>query len=291
MSSGSEGKGRKKLLLGAHMSIGGGVHLSLIRGAELGCTAIQIFTKSARGWYAKPIPKEDVLAFKENVKKTGIWPVVAHTSYLIDLGTPDPERLQKSRDSLVVELERAELLGIPCLVLHPGSHLGKGEDEGIKRIAESLNLVHERTKGFRVKIALETTAGQGTNLGYRFEQIARMIELTEEDDRLVVCYDTCHTFAAGYDIRTREGYERTFAEFDEIIGLNRLRVFHLNDSKGDLGSRLDRHIHIGEGKLGVEPFRMLLNDPRFYDLPFIIETPKEDDWDRRNLELLRSLAS
>ncbi|OGC76497.1 MAG: deoxyribonuclease IV, partial [candidate division Zixibacteria bacterium RBG_16_40_9] len=232
------------------MSIAGGVFNSLISGQELGCTTIQIFTKSNNQWKARPLTAPEISEFRTKQKETQISPVVAHDSYLINIASPDKALQKKSREALLIELQRCEALGISHLVMHPGSHVGTGEKEGIKRIAEALNWLHSQTKDFKVQIALETTAGQGTNLGYRFEQIAKMIELTEQKNRLAVCLDTCHVFAAGYDIRTQAGCEKTISEFDKIVGLEKLKVIHFNDSVKDFGSRVDRHEHIGKGKIG-----------------------------------------
>jgi deoxyribonuclease-4 len=240
------------MLLGAHMSISGGLHLSLERGRSIGCTAIQIFTKNASQWRAKPITDEDVAAYKEKQAETGIGPVVAHDSYLINLASNNPGLFTKSYDAFLIEMQRAELLGIPYLVIHPGAHKGAGEDEGIRLISGALSRLHRDTPDFKMKVCLETTAGQGTTLGYTFEQIARMIELTEESDRLAVCFDTCHAFVAGYPLSTAEEYESTIAEFDRIISLDRLAVIHLNDAKKAAGSRVDRHAHIGQGEMGLE---------------------------------------
>jgi deoxyribonuclease-4 len=282
----------KKLLIGAHMSIAGGVYNSLTFGKELGCTTIQIFTKNNNQWKAKELTGEDVNKFKENQKKTGISPVVGHNGYLINLASPKEAIYRQSLDSMLIELKRAELLALPYLVIHPGSHLGTGEKAGIKKIARSIDWLHRETKGFRVKICLETTAGQGSAIGFRFEQIAEIIEMVKENQRLGVCYDTCHTFAAGYDIRTKTSYESTFKEFDKLIGLEKLKVFHMNDSMKDLNSRVDRHQHIGEGKIGLEGFRLLMNDPRWEKIPKILETPKEGgtEKDKKNLNVLRKLA-
>jgi deoxyribonuclease-4 len=282
----------KKLLIGAHMSIAGGVYNSLTFGKELGCTTIQIFTKNNNQWKAKELTGEDVKKFKENQKKTGISPVVGHNGYLINLASPKEAIYRQSLDSMLIELKRAELLALPYLVIHPGSHLGTGEKAGIKKIARSIDWLHRETKGFRVKICLETTAGQGSAIGFRFEHIAEIIVRVKENQRLGVCYDTCHTFAAGYDIRTKTSYESTFKEFDKLIGLEKLKVFHMNDSMKDLNSRVDRHQHIGEGKIGLEGFRLLMNDPRWEKIPKILETPKEGgtEKDKKNLNVLRKLA-
>jgi len=275
------------LLIGAHMSIGGGFFNSLYLGKELGCTTIQIFTKSANQWKAKELTQKDINKFKQAQKETQITPVVGHDSYLINIGSNDKELLQKSREALLLELTRSEKLGLSYLVMHPGSNAD--EKEGIKRIADSLSWVHSKSKNYKVKICLETTAGQGNTLGYRFEQIVRIIDLTQENQRLGVCYDTAHTFEAGYDIRGKKAYGETFRLLDKIVGLNRLKVIHLNDSKKDLGSRVDRHEHIGKGFIGLEAFGLILNDKRFEKIPKILETPKEDDWDEKNLATLRKL--
>jgi deoxyribonuclease-4 len=283
---------KKKFLIGAHMSIAGGVYNSLTFGKDLGCTTIQIFTKNNNQWKAKELTEEDVKRFVENQKETGISPVVGHNGYLINLASPKEDIYRQSLDSMLIELQRAELLALPYLVMHPGSHLGTGERAGIKKIVRSINWLHRNTKGFRVKICLETTAGQGNAIGFRFEQLAEIIDMVKDDQRLGVCYDTCHTFAAGYDIRTKISYESTFKEFDKIIGIPRLKVFHMNDSMKDFNSRVDRHQHIGEGKIGLEGFRLLMNDSRWEKIPKILETPKEGgtEKDQKNLNVLRKLA-
>ncbi len=277
-------------MLGAHMSIAGGVHNALLAGDGLGCEAIQIFTKSSRQWTASPLSEDDIRTFKETQKAGGIHTVVAHDSYLLNLGSPDRQLRQKSVAAFVDEMERCEALGIPLLIAHPGAHTGAGEQAGLRTIARSLDAIHRRCAGFGVRVALEITAGQGTNLGYRFEHIHHIIDSVGESDRLRVCFDTQHAFAAGYDIRTREGYERTFAEFDRTIGLRLLAAFHLNDSKKELDCRVDRHENIGKGHIDMEPFRLLMNDRRFFGLPMCLETPKGKDLkeDRETLEVLRS---
>ena len=280
-------------LLGAHMSIAGGVDKALLEGKKVDCDVIQIFTKSSRQWAAQPYSKEEIQNFKENQKESGIATVVAHDSYLLNLGSPDQGLRKRSIWGFIDEMERCETLSIPYLIAHPGAHVGSGEEEGIKTIGRSLDEIHKGCAGFKVKIALEITAGQGSNLGYRFEQISSMINATKESDRLRVCFDTEHAFAAGYDIRTKDGYERTFGEFDEIIGLKLLAAFHLNDSKKEFHSRVDRHEHIGKGHIGVEAFRLLMNDQRFWSIPMCLETPKGPDLkeDVENLTLLRSLVA
>lgn len=278
-------------LLGAHMSIAGGVGNALLDGKKVDCDAIQIFTKSSRQWAAKPYSKEEIEQFRLNQKETGIACVIAHDSYLLNLGSPDAALRKRSVAAFIDELERCEVLGVTNLIAHPGAHVGAGEAEGIKTIATSLDEVHKACPGYTTKVTLEITAGQGSNLGYRFEQIGAIIDATKKGDRLRVCFDTEHAFAAGYDIRTKDGYERTFSEFDDAIGLERLAAFHLNDSKKEFHSRVDRHEHIGKGFIGVEAFRLLMNDKRFWGLPMCLETPKGPDLkeDRENLALLRSL--
>jgi deoxyribonuclease-4 len=278
-------------LIGAHMSISGGVFNAPLSGQEVGCNTIQIFTKNNNQWKTKDLAAQEVRKFLENQEKTGIRPIVGHNSYLINLASPREDLRCRSLQAMLVELERAELLRLPYLVIHPGSHVGSGEKEGIGRIVSSINRLHRKTKGYRVMMLLETTAGQGSTIGYRFEQIAEIIEGVKDNWRLGVCYDTCHAFAAGYDIRTKRAYQATFREFDKIIGLSRLKVIHANDSKKDLDSRVDRHQHLGEGKIGLEGFRLLMNDERWEKIPKILETPKEEgtEKDLKNLSTLRSL--
>jgi deoxyribonuclease IV len=281
----------RRPLLGAHMSIAGGIGNALLLGAKVQCEAVQIFTKSSRQWACKPYTEEEIAQYRENQKTTAITKVIAHDSYLLNLGSPDAALRQRSILAFIDELERCEVLGISNLIAHPGSHVGAGEDQGIKTIASSLNEIHQACPGYRVKVTLEITAGQGSNLGFRFEHIVKMFDATRESDRLRVCFDTEHAFAAGYDIRSKEGYERTFTEFDETIGIERLAAFHLNDSKKEFNSRVDRHEHIGKGHIGLEAFRLLMNDKRFWGVPMCLETPKGLDLaeDRENLGLLRSL--
>lgn len=280
-------------LLGSHMSIAGGVDKALIQGKEVGCDTIQIFTKSSRQWVSKPLSKDEITHFHEAKKTTGITTVVAHDSYLYNFAATDDALRKKSVHGLIDEMERCEALGISYLIAHPGAHVGAGEAAGIQKIAESVDEMHTACAGFTTKLALEITAGQGSNLGYRFQQIRQIIDATKEAERLRVCFDTEHAFAAGYDLRTKEGYERTFTEFDEEIGLALLVAFHINDAKKDLGCRVDRHEHIGKGFLGLEAFRLLMNDKRFWGLPMCLETPKSTDCheDRENLATLRSLLA
>jgi len=286
------GKIKNEPLIGAHMSISGGVSKSFARGETSSCRTMQIFTKNANQWKAPPLSDEEIDAFKAEQARTGIWPVAAHDSYLINIASPEGKKRGISRAALLEEMNRAEILGIPYLVMHPGSHMGAGEEEGIRRIIESLNELHRKTEGFRMKILLETTAGQGTNLGYRFEQIARMIEGVDAPERMGVCVDTCHIFAAGYDIRTEEGYEATMARLFDLFGAERILCVHVNDSLKGFESRVDRHAHIGKGEIGETAFRCLMKDPRFEQVPKILETPKgkNNEMDEENLSLLRRFA-
>ncbi|GIV88286.1 MAG: putative endonuclease 4 [Chloroflexus sp.] len=277
---------------GAHMSISGGVSKSFARGESVGLDAMQIFAKNERQWTAKPISAEEVAAFQAEQQRTGIHPVIVHDSYLINLAAPADDLREKSIAAFADELERCAQLKIPYLVTHPGAHTGIGEEAGLVRVADAISRLLAEGVGGTTMILLETTAGQGTALGYRFEHLARLFELIPYHDRLGICVDTCHIFAAGYDIRDPDTYDATFAELDRLVGLERVKCFHLNDSQKDLGSRVDRHAHIGQGCIGTEAFRLLVNDPRFAHLPMIIETPKGEDMaeDRMNLALLRSLV-
>ena len=279
------------MLLGAHMSIAGGVHKALERGKTAGCDIVQIFTKNSKQWKAKPLSDEVVRLFNQAKKETGISIVIGHAGYLINLASTDALIYKKSLKAMCEEVERAEALGLPHLVMHPGSHVGAGEEAGLKRIIKSLDSVHTSCSGVSVEIALEITAGQGTGLGFRFEQIARIRESFSEPGRLGVCFDTCHAFAAGYDIRTKKAYLATMREFDREIGLEHLSVIHLNDAMKELASRIDRHEHIGKGHIGLGGFRWLLNDCRLSAVPMSLETHKGEDLkeDIENLAILRSL--
>lgn len=278
------------MLLGAHMSIAGGVYNAFLEGEKVGCTTIQIFTKSSNQWRAKELGEDELVRYHAEQKRTGISPVIAHDSYLINLGSPNPDLLKKSREAFLVEMLRCDKMSIPYLVTHPGAHMEQSEEDGLKTIAASLDWLYENSDNLKAKVALESTAGQGTSLGHSFEQLARMIELCAHPDRIRVCVDTCHMFAAGYDISTPETYEKTFSEFDRIIGLKRLVAIHLNDSKKGLGSRVDRHEHIGKGTIGEKPFGFIMKDKRFENIPKILETPKENEMDKINLGILRRLA-
>src|SRR3990172_8387897 len=281
----------KMMLLGAHMSIAGGVDKAIERGMSLSCSAIQLFTKNSNQWIGKSITGEEAGRFKELRKMSGILQVIAHDSYLINLASGDSELRKRSIDALISEMERCRILEIPYIVIHPGAHTGIGEDEGIKNIISSLDIICDKTDGWGVDIALETTAGQGTNIGYRFEHLSRIIAGVKHNHRIKTCIDTCHIFAAGYDIRTPEGYEKVIDEFNKLVGLDRLACIHLNDSKKGLESRVDRHEHIGKGFIGKESFRTIINDRRFNDIAMIIETPKGPDMseDKINLKCLRRM--
>ena len=284
------------------MSIAGGLPRAVDRAKASRCEALQIFTKSAGQWRARPLPPDEIALFRRRVAETGIRPVIAHNSYLINIAAALPALRDQSLASLREELDRAESLGLDGLVMHPGSYTSGTEKDGLRLIAEALaRLLAERPDG-RTKILLEHTAGQGTNLGHRFEHLAEIIERLDGSPRVGVCLDTCHLLTAGYDICTPDGYRATFEEFDRVVGLSRIQAFHLNDSKKPCGSRVDRHEHIGKGCLGLDPFRWLLNDPRFKDLPMLLETPKLetseskkksdlDPWDAKNLRTLRRLIA
>ena len=275
------------------MSISGGMYRAFERAALTGCTTMQVFTKNNNRWEARPYTPGDIEQYRLARAGSPVAPVLAHAAYLINLCAVDGEVLRKSRAALRDELGRCEALGISGLILHPGSHVGAGEKDGIKRIAESLNLAHADTPGYRTRSILETTAGQGSAIGYRFEQLGGIIDLVDEKDRVGVCFDTCHVFAAGYDISTVGGWEETIGAFDDVIGLRRLSAIHVNDSRKERGSRVDRHDHIGKGKLGLPGFRMLMNDPRMENVPKILETEKSDDMheDIENMNVLRSLIA
>lgn len=276
--------------LGAHMSISGGLHLACERGHTLGCDVIQLFVKNERQWKAKPLADAAVSEFKTARSAKGILTAFAHDTYLINLASPDPAMWKKSVDAFVEELERCEALGLEFLVTHPGSACEGGEASGIRLMVKGLNEAVRRTKGFATKILLETTAGQGSCVGWKFEHMRDILAGVKAPERLGLCFDTCHVFAAGYDISTREGYEKTMDDFDRTVGLEKLQAFHVNDSKKGLGCRVDRHENIAKGAIGLEAFRCLMRDRRFRNVPKVIETPKENDMDPVNLKLLRDLS-
>jgi deoxyribonuclease-4 len=285
-------KEKTGILLGAHMSISGGVYTAVDRATSIGCTALQVFTKNNNQWNAKPLTDDDIQNYKRKIAEASVAPVVAHDSYLINLCATNPDILKKSRAALIDELTRCEQLGIQLLNFHPGAHGGAGEEEGVKRIIESLNIAHSETKNFKVLSVVEATAGQGTAIGYKFEHLEKIINGVDEPKRMAVCIDTCHIFAAGYELRTEEGYAKTFREFDNIVGLDRLAAFHMNDSKKGFGAHVDRHEHIGHGMIGAQGFAFLMNDKRFIDIPKILETPKSEDLheDVENIRVLRALV-
>ncbi len=277
-------------LLGAHESVAGGLHLAFARIREAGGDALQIFTRNQRQWKPKPVTEEEQTLFAAAWQETNGIPVASHASYLVNLASGKDELVKKSIAAFADELERCSLLNIDLLVMHPGSHGGDGVETGLQRFVHNLDQAIELADK-QVTVLLETTAGQGTGLGSQFEELAYIINNSKHSDKLAVCVDTCHIFAAGYDIRSQERYQETMAAFDKLIGIERIRFFHLNDSKKELGCRVDRHEHIGKGAIGVEGFRNLLNDPRFKDHPMTLETPKGKDLqeDRDNLTTLRGL--
>ncbi len=265
--------------IGAHVSISGGVEQAPVNAHEVGAKAFALFTKNQRQWFSSPYTKENIRAFRDNCEKYGYEPrhILPHDSYLINLGSPDKEGLEKSRRAFLDEMQRCELLGLDRLNFHPGAHLKQmSEEQCLKTIAESVNRTLNKTRG--VAAVIENTAGQGSNVGYTFEQIRFIIDYVEDKSRVGVCFDTCHAYSAGYDLKSPEGYEKTFTVFDRIIGLSYLRGLHLNDTKKEYGSRVDRHDNIGTGLLGEEVFRRIVNDPRFDDMPLILETPDETKW-------------
>jgi deoxyribonuclease IV len=276
-------------LLGAHVPVAGGLHKAPENGHAIGAEAIQIFTRNQVQWKSRAVSPDEAAMFRQAVAASGVRMVVTHGSYLINLAARDAAILTKSRDAFVADLERCHALAVPYLIFHPGAHLGAGEEAGLAQVAASLDDILARTAGLSVTPLLEVTAGQGTCLGHRFEHIAQILELMRAPEKLGVCLDTCHLLAAGYDIATPEGYEQTVADFDRIVGLAKVRAFHLNDAKKGLGSKLDRHAPIGEGTMGIEPFRRIVNDARFAGLPMVLETPGPLPVWKKELALLRSL--
>ena len=281
------------LILGAHFSIAKGLHDALYQAQTYGCNALQMFTGNATSWKERTLTRAERERFEQARTDTGIRSIASHTSYLINLASPDPEKHTRSCDALKQELIRSSVLNIPFCVLHPGASMDDGIGAGLSKVARSINLVFSQTDGALTRLLLETTAGQGSALGHTFEQLAKIIDGIDRKERIGVCLDTCHIFAAGYDIRTRDGYRQTMNRFDDILGLDRLVLIHVNDSIKGLGSRVDRHTHIGMGALGVDAFRHLLNDERLFHVPKLLETAGiEGDIDRhqQNLALLRSIG-
>ena len=281
-------------ILGAHQSIAGGYHRAVERAHDRGCDCVQLFTKNNNQWAGKRITRDEARQFREALDTLGINCPIAHDSYLINLASPDPRLWRKSVAAFVAELRRAEALGILYVVTHPGAYTTGSEEEGLENIVRALDEVHVQSRDMNAQCLLETTAGQGTALGWRFEQLAHILDGVKTPDRLGFCFDTCHVFAAGYGLATPREYHATMSAFDRLLGLERIKAFHLNDSRRERGSRVDRHEHIGRGKLGLEPFRLLLSDRRFHNVPMYLETPKgpaegDADWDVANLAVLRGL--
>jgi len=282
--------------VGAHVSASGGVDNAPLNAMKIGAKAFALFTKNQRQWKAKPLEEKMIESFKVNLEKSGILAkhVLPHDSYLINLGHPEVEKLEKSREAFIDELHRCEQLGLVLLNFHPGSHLvkvAKKDPEYVDKImeaelncldviADSLNVAIEATKGMNVKLVIENTAGQGTNLGYKFEHLAHIIDKVEDKSRVGVCLDTCHTFTGGYDLRTREAYDATMDEFERLVGFEYLSAMHINDSKPKLGSRVDRHHSLGEGEIGWDAFRFIMNDERMNDIPLVLETINSDIWNQ-----------
>lgn len=279
-----------KRLLGAHVSVAGGLANAFANGLAVGCTALQIFTKNANRWQGKPITDDDAAAFRSAWQESGIGPVFAHDAYLINLASPKGGVWEKSKRALLDELQRCAQLGVTGLVMHPGAHLGTGEDAGINRIREAFGEILAESPP-EVKLLIENTAGQGTYLGGDFAHLAALLEGFDED-RFGVCLDTCHAHTAGYDLSTAESYDKVMTEFDRLVGLDKIKAFHLNDCLKPCGSKVDRHAHIGQGTIGREGFACLMQDQRFTEVPMVLETPKGNDgeMDRINLQLLRELA-
>jgi deoxyribonuclease IV len=275
--------------LGAHMSIAGGLPNAVQRGVAAGCGVIQLFLKNQLRWAGPPLADDEAVRFRRALAASGLRAACAHANYLINLATPDPDEGTRAVAALVDELERAERLGLPFVVLHPGSHKGAGARAGLARLGRALDEVARRTAGWRVRVALENTAGAGHTLCARAEELGETLDRVREPERLALCLDTCHLFAAGHDIRTPGGFVAVLDQFDRFVGLERVVAFHLNDSRAGLGARLDRHENIGAGQIGLRAFRFLLTHPRLGALPMVLETPKRDDGDARNLATLRAL--
>lgn len=279
------------MMLGAHVSTAGGIHNAISNGTDLGCDSIQIFLKNPNQWAGKSPSESDIDQFIERWRESPIQEILIHDIHLTNLASPKKEVLENSREQFNVQMQLAARLNIRYIVTHLGAHLDSGETEGLRVLSDSLNLALEQTTGGEVEILLETTAGQGTNLGYCFEHLRQIIDMSKYPERMGVCFDTCHVFAAGYNLCTDADYDETFERFDQIIGLDRLVAFHLNDAKSAYNSRVDRHDHIGEGNLGIPPFQRLVNDPRFEHTPSIIETPKMKEMHTTNLAVLRGLVA
>ena len=280
-------------LFGAHLSIAGGLHNALLSAQALNCETVQLFTGNPSQWTSRDLTPEEISLFRRTLRETKLRYPTAHDSYLINLASPDETLYRRSIEAFMDEMRRAEQLRLRYLVMHPGAHVGSGDDAGLTKVATALDEIHTRCANYRVQILIETTAGQGTTLGHRFEHLARILSLVAAPERLGVCFDTCHVFAAGYALSPLAEYKSTMQAFQATVGLQRLKLFHVNDSVREQGSRVDRHAHIGRGQIGVEAFRHLVNDRRFSKRPMILETPKEDgdntDMDTVNLAVLRGL--
>lgn len=279
------------MIIGAHVSMAGGVEKAVTNALQLGCETFQIFTKNQNQWKEKIYTEAEIDLFRShlNQSKLNANLLAAHDSYLINLCSPEKELLEKSQSAFLQEAKRCLALGIPYLIFHPGSHVGKGEEWGIQMISKSINLVLEKLESNRVMFLLETTAGQGSNLGYRFEQLLQILEGITEPERVGICVDTCHIFAAGYDIRKEEDYLYTIGKLDSVFGLNKIRAFHLNDCKSEFGSRVDRHEPVGQGKIGLKTFQLLMRDPRFENTPGYLEIPGGDDAFKKDIKTLKRL--
>lgn len=279
------------MLLGAHMSIAGGIEKAPDRAKSVGCEILQIFTKNSNQWGDPLLSDQTIIQFKKKMEETGLKLAFSHDSYLINLGSPNQTLYQKSLNAFIEEHKRSEALELMGVVFHPGAHVGSGDQAAIQKIAEAINLTHEETKGFKTFTLLENAAGQGSCVGHRFEHLAEILERVKDRSRMGVCLDTQHAFAAGYDLRAEEGYQKVFDEFDRLVGIEWIKAFHLNDSKKELGTRVDRHENIGKGHLGITPFKCLMHDKRFESIPMSLETPKSEDCheDKEALELLRSI--
>jgi deoxyribonuclease IV len=278
-------------LIGTHVSVAGGLHTAFARATQVGCATMQIFVKNANTWNARPLTDADIASYKTAAAGANVAPVIAHAAYLINLCAISPETLTKSIAGYEDELRRCEAIGVMGLVVHPGAHMGEGEDAGVRKIAESLNTIHSRTKGFSTFTLLEVTAGQGTTVGYKLEHLRDIIGGLDEPSRAGICLDTCHAFAAGYDLRNDDGWGRLMTDIEATVGLDKLKAIHVNDSQKEFGSRRDRHEHIGKGAIGLDGFRFLMNDPRLERIPKVLETDKSEDLheDVENMDALRSL--
>lgn len=277
-------------LLGGHVSITGGVRNAPERARAVTCDCMQIFSKNQMQWVSKPLELGDAEQYKANMEVHGIQETVIHDSYLINMGSPDKVLLKRSREGFLEEVVRAKHLGVRNLIFHPGAHMGAGEQAGMKRVADSLNWVRKESGVSEVRFVLENTAGQGTVLGHSFEQLAKIIDMLDDQKNVGVCFDTCHAYAAGYDVKTQKGYERTFEMFEGVLGVGMMRAMHLNDSKGKMGSHLDRHEQIGKGMLGLECFRHFMEDDRWDGIPMVLETPLGEKGYKQELKALRALV-